>query len=126
MGRFWLGFGILVLLLGVGIFIHFCADNTQTAIADDLDSAAALALNNDADAAFDLAQKAMTDWNKNWHNTASFADHAPMDEIDSLFAGLAVYQKTNALADFAAYCARISMLVRAIGESQTITWWNLL
>ena len=126
MGRFWLGLGILLLLLAVGFFVHWSADSAHSAIAQTLDSAAEEMLQNNITAAHQLAQEAHAAWDKNWHSTAAFADHAPMDEIDSLFAALALYRQTGKHQEFAAYCARIAMLIRAMGESQTFNWWNLL
>ena len=92
MGRFWLGLGILLLLLAVGFFVHWSADGVHSAIARTLESAAEKILQNNISAAHQLAQDAHAAWDKNWQSTAAFADHAPMDEIDSLFAAHALYR----------------------------------
>lgn len=126
MGRFWFGLGILLLILALGFFVHFHADSANTEIAEALELAAEKVLQNDITAAHQFAREAHAAWKENWQSTAAFADHAPMDEIDSLFAVLDLYQKTGRHEDFAAYCARTAMLIRAIGEGQTFNWWNLL
>ena len=126
MGRFWLGCGILVSLLALSIFLHLSGESTHTAISHDLDLAADAILNGNISKAHQLEHQAYQTWQKRWCGTAAATDHAPMDEIDSLFAALEMYRKNGDHSAFAAYCARISILVEAVGECQTITWWNLL
>jgi hypothetical protein len=126
MGRFYLGVGILVLFLILGLWVTSSMDTVHQSVAEILDKATAKALSGDLTEGISLAQQAQTSWQNHWHGTASVADHAPMDEIDGLFAQLQVYGQTGQAGDFAAYCARISNLVTAIGEAHGLTWWNFL
>lgn len=126
MQRFWLGIGLLVLFLALGLWISYTMDGTHQTIAQTLDQAAEQTLSGDLDAGVALAQQAHSDWDTHWHKIASVADHAPMDEIDGLFAQLEIYSQTDSRADFAAYCARLAKLVSAVGEAHTLNWWNLL
>lgn len=126
MGRFWIGAGILVLLLAVGLWVSYTMDTTHESIGKTLDQAAADALKGDLESGFALAQQARSQWQANWTRTATVADHAPMDEIDGLFAQLEAYRQSRRPDDFAAYCARLSALVAAVGEAHSLTWWNLL
>ena len=126
MGRFWLGIGILVLFLVLGLWVAHAMDNVHQDIGKALDQAAVQALDGDLEAGFLLAQQARNLWHARWHGTASVADHAPMDEIDGLFAQLDAYRQSERPSDFAAYCARLSALVIAVGEAHSLTWWNLL
>ena len=72
------------------------------------------------------AQQAQEKWQQQWHSVAALADHAPMDEIDGLFAQMETYSKAGAAVDAAACCARLSKLVAAVGEAHSLNWWNLL
>ena len=126
MGKFWLGIGILAVFLGLGLWVSTSMDHTHTAIAATLDTAAETALSGDLKAGEQQALSAKKTWEKSWHPSATVADHAPMDEIDGLFAQLSVYSRCENTGDFAACCTRISMLVRAMSEAHALTWWNLL
>ena len=126
MGRFWLGIGLLVLFLVLGLWVTHAMDGVHQTISQTLDEAAQQTLSGDLETGISLAQQAQNDWDSHWHGTASIADHAPMDEIDGLFAQLKVYGQTGQAADFAAYCARLAKLVTAVGEAHGLSWWNLL
>lgn len=126
MGRFCFGIGILVLFLVLGLWVSYAMNNVHQSIGETLDQAAVQALDGDLESGFLLAQQARSHWQAHWNSTASVADHAPMDEIDGLFAQLDAYRQSERPDDFAAYCARLSALVMAVGEAHSLTWWNLL
>ena len=86
MNRFWLGIVLMATLLATGIWVGSYMNTTGTAISSTLDSAAAAALSGDWQAASGLAENARNQWDAAWHRIAAMADHAPMDEIDGLFA----------------------------------------
>lgn len=126
MKRLWLGVALMAVLLVSGFWVGTFMNSTGTAIAGTLDSAAEAALSGDWQAADDWVKDAHTKWDELWHKVASVADHAPMDEIDSLFAQLKIYTAAQDRWEFAAYCQRISQLVLAVGEAHSFNWWNLL
>ncbi len=126
MRRFWLGIGILVLFLALGIWVTRAMDDVHQQISTLLDRSAALVLEADPTEGLVLAEEAHTLWQSHWHGTAAVADHAPMDEIDGLFAQLDILGRSGRYADFAANCARIATLVAAVGEAHSLSWWNLL
>lgn len=126
MGRFWLGIGILVVFLVLGFWVTYAMDNVHSEISQTLEKAATQTLSGDLTEGITLVQQAKDRWQSHWHGTASVADHAPMDEIDGLFAQLEAYGQAGLSADFATYCARLSNLVAAVGEAHSLTWWNLL
>ena len=126
MGRFWLGIVLIAVLFAAGIGVGSFMNATGSTICDTLDSAAETALSGDLQAATGLAKDAQNKWDSAWHRIAAMADHAPMDEIDGLFAQLNIYAETGAAGDFAAYCSRISQLIFAVGEAHSFNWWNLL
>ena len=126
MNRLWLGIVLMATLLAAGIWVGSYMNTTGTAISSTLDSAAAAALSGDWQAASGLAENARNQWDAAWHRIAAMADHAPMEEIDSLFAKLEVYAREKQTVAFAACCARLSSLVQAMGEVHGLQWWNLL
>ena len=126
MGRLWLGIGILVFFLVLGLWISNAMDGVHLTIADTLETAAEQALTGDLPTALETAQQAKTAWEKHWHGSASVADHSPMDEIDGLMAQLEPYARANQPGDFAACCKRLVLLVEAMTEAHSLTWWNLL
>ena len=126
MARFYLGVFILLLFLVLGLWIGHTLEDIHTEIASTLEVAADAALSGDFEKAENLAASAKKDWEKSWHGSATVADHEPMDEIDGLLAQLPCFSRSHNWGDFAACCTRCSLLVQAISEAHSLTWWNLL
>ena len=126
MGRLWLGIGILVLFLVLGLWIGNVMDDVHLGIADQLELAAEQALSGDMDGGIEMALQAKASWEAHWRGSATVADHAPMDEIDGLLAQLECFHRADMMGEFAACCTRVSLLVRAMSEAHSLKWWNLL
>jgi len=126
MSRFLFGAGLLILLLLAGLLGGCLMEDHHAPIAQALDDAAALVLSGEEDAAAALIHSTRQIWDARWRATAALTDHAPMDEIDSLFSQAEAYAAAGSLEELAACCARLSQLVRANGEAHKLTWWNLL
>ena len=126
MKRIWLGFGILILFLAVGLWSSRYAQTLHEPLAHDLEKAAQTALSGNFAAGRETAEKARQQWDKQWHGTALLADHTPMDEIDGLFARLEIYAQTQNTEAFAACCHQLAKLITATGEAHSFTWWNIL
>ena len=126
MKHFWAGIGLLAVLLALGLWTSHTMEDVHTPIADSLKLAAEKALSGDAAGGVEDARKAQIQWERYRHATASVADHEPMEEADSLFAQLDSFIAAADMTRFAACCARLSELVRAISEAHTLSWWNLL
>lgn len=126
MKRLWVGVLILLLLLGAGIGITVFADHVHTGISDTLGQAADAALAGDWNTATELSAAARNRWTTYRNITASIADHEPMEEIDSLFSQLEVYETTRQALSFSACCEALCVFTKAIGESQSVSWWSLL
>lgn len=123
MKRIWIGIGILVGLLAVGILVMQVTDRQLGQVSDTLKQASEA---RDWEEAVSLAKTAQKDWKKNWHLMAALADHTDMDTVDGQFAQLEVYQQRSAEIYHAATCARLSEAIRDLEESHRLTWWNLL
>ncbi len=126
MKRCWFGAALLLVLLAGGIWAGKRMQRIHSDISDNLKQAANAALQEDwarADTALSAARRA---WKENWRISATFADHEPMEEIDSIFAQAEVYQVKRDSQTLAAACAHLSRLVDAMGEAHECSWWNIL
>lgn len=126
MGRIWLGVGLLAVLFVLCFWVNIAMTDIHQSVCSDLTEAADKTLTGEMDAGITLARQAHEVWEQRWNITAAVADHAPMDEIDGLFAQLETYARAGQGADFAALCNRLSKLIDAVGEAHSLTWWNLL
>ena len=116
---------LLLLLVGGGLSVRAMVD-MHAPLTGFLEKASEAALTSDWEQAQALSRKAQTRWEKNWHISAAFSDHGPMEEIDGLFAQLQVYGKLREGAGFAALCRELARELEAMGEAHVPNWWNLL
>ena len=126
MNRFWLGVGLLLALLGLGLYSAHVMEETNLPIAQTLEQAAQYAQDGQLDRGAALLEQARQQWDSRWHSTAVLADHSPLDDIDSLFAQAKAYAQAGQSGDFAAFCMRLSQLIEATSESHSANWWNFL
>ena len=126
MNRLWLGLGILVVALAVGLGVTWGLGQVQEPISRDLSQAAVCARQENWPQAVALADQARERWERHWHFGASVTDHEPMEEIDALFAELEVWQERRDPEEFGSRCARLSRLTMAIADAHRFRWWNLL
>ena len=122
MKRLWLGAGILLALLGAGVWIMVYADRQSQAVCQALTRAQQA----DTSTMVDFATEAKQAWENNWGMWSSLSDHTELDEIDAGFARLEVYAQQGHTTDFAAQCAALIRQVEALGEGHRLTWRNLL
>lgn len=126
MKRLWIGIVVLTVLLAAGIGLSLGMANLHNALAEELSTASQAAVEKDWENAMVLASSARATWEKYRHLAASFTDHEPLEQMDSLFAELKVYEKLKLQADYAAVCTLLSELSKAIAESHTLKWWSFL
>lgn len=124
--RFYLGVGVLVLFLILGLASLFFLSHVHAPISEQLALAQQASLSGDLTEGADLARQAKAIWKNYWFATAAFADHTPMDEIDGLFGELEVYAQAKENVHFAACCANLAQKVQAITDAHSPAWWNLL
>ena len=126
MKRCWIGVVCLVLLLMGGLYVDRVMGRSHAPVSQDLDRAAECAMADDWTGAEAFADRARENWEKNWHFSAAFADHEPMEEIDALFAQLLPYLLNQDAVSFSAVCRELARQVEAIGDAHNLNWWNLL
>ena len=126
MKRFWFGAALLATFLLLGAALSLWTSGIHCRISNTLAQAEGLAQAGDMAGAGELSRQAQSSWQRNRCVTAALADHTPMEEIDGLFRELSVFLAMDEPVHFAATCARLSLLLQAMGESHSISWWNLL
>ena len=124
--RFYLGLGILVFFLILGIVGLCFLSHIHMPLSRQLALAQQTALSGDLQEGARIAMQAKTRWKQYWYPTAALADHEPMDEIDGLFGELDIYAQTGEHVHFAACCANLTQKVQAITDAHSPNWWNLL
>ena len=123
--RFYLGLVILGLLLALGVGASVIMQVIHKPVADKLYTAADLALQDKMDEALALSKKAYDRWQRFHSFTASFADHSPMDDTDTLFQEMLVYAEAGEAPHFAACCAQLSAMLKAIYETHSFSLKNI-
>lgn len=126
MKRSWIGLGLLLVLLILGLLVTWAMDRIHQPIAWDLEQAAEqVQLDNWPEAGRCFA-RAKDRWETWAHFRSSFADHSPVEEIDGDFARLQVYCALQEDAAFAGECRELAKKVSAVGEAHGLFWWNIL
>ena len=124
--RFFFGIALLLVLLLAGLGAWFGMAALNQPIQQALDEAAEAVAAERWDDAVALADQALHHWQAFRLLSASIADHTPMDEIDSLFAGVRAYAKLEQKEDFAASCAQLARRIQSMEDAHSLTWWNFL
>lgn len=124
MKRSWIGAGMLLALLITGLLVTWAMNTIHQPIAADLDAAGSAALIGDWDRALELSRRAEESWESCTVFRACFADHEPMEQIDSDFARLEIYSNARRQADFAAACRETARNVTAMGEAHKLLLHN--
>ena len=126
MKRIFAGAVILGLLLAAGITVAMRIEKIHSDITRLLEQAGTAAQEANWADARRLTREASEKWQRSRHFTAGFADHTPMDEIDTTFGELQVYLLQEESPHFQATCARLSALTQAMADSHNVQWWNIL
>ena len=126
MNRTLFGALLLLFMLGGGILSALDMSGSNDEISGQLDTAARQALDDDLEGAAEAAGTAEALWQQRWGINAAFADHDPLEQVDMSFAQLHVYAEAGDAFAFAAVCAQLAQQIRAIGESGSSSWRNIL
>ena len=121
--RFYIGVGLLLAILFLGLLTGWVMEKKQLPTAELLEQAAQT---EDFQSGVQLARQAKDKWRKQWKAVAAAADHTPMDEIDTLFAEMEVFAREEEQVHFSACCRQLASLLRAVAEAHRLSWWNVL
>lgn len=126
MKRSWIGFFLLLVLLGAGILATWSMAEIHEPIGEELQLAAEGSLENNWGKAAFHTVRARKEWEK-WNLLrATLTDHDPTEEIDALFAALEVYGSCREEMAFAALCRELAKKIEAIGDAHSLVWKNIL
>ena len=125
MTRLWIGVGLLLALLAGGIFLNRQTVPFHQELSRDLEQAATLAAEGNWTQAQTLALDARTRWLKRQDGYAAVTDHEPMEQMEALFQELCILDASRAV-DFGCVCVHLAKTAQAIGETQSLKWWNIL
>ena len=126
MKRGWLGIGILIVFLALGLLVSALAAKAHEPTGDLLKQAAEKTLAGDFEAGITLGMEARERWQRQWNGTAAIADHSPMDEVDALFAEMEIYARSGEEPHCAACCKELAQRLEAIADAHKFSWWNVL
>ena len=126
MKRFWFGVALLLALMISGILLYNAMNRMQLPLAEKLTRTAEAARVSNISLANELLEDARQDWDRHRKALAAMADHQPMEEIEGLFAAADSYGLAEDEEEMAAACAHLAALIRALAESNRLSWWNLL
>ena len=126
MKRMVIGSILLLALLAGGSWSSWAMVHWHEPLEEKLTQAADFACDRDWEQAVALRREVQSDWERRWHVAAAFADHGPMEEIDSLFAQLEIYERCQEPMGYSALCMELARELGAMGDAHIPNWWNLL
>ncbi len=126
MKRFWIGVVLLIGLLAGGIWLSTGLSDIHENLSWQLAQASAAAAQGDWERANGYLSQAGQNWQRYRPVTAAFTDHAPLEELERLFAQAEICRSLSLEADCAYVCSSLSQICKAIAESMELPWWNML
>lgn len=126
MKRFWLGAGLLIVLLVLGFYETHKVDALTHPVSEAVEKAGEAAAEEHWEQAASFLWEARGLWEKHWGFLSAMHHHGPMEEIDSQFSRAEALLESRSAWEFSANCARLSELIRAMGEGHQLNWQNLL
>ena len=126
MSRLWIGIGILIALLVVGIVFLWLSNDFHRDITAILEQAGQAAMAENWQLAEQKLQEGQNKWNRYRRFLSAITDHEPMEEMDSLFSQLELFGQCRLKVDFIAVCNSLSHLAEAVDEYHSLKWWSIL
>ena len=126
MKRFWLGAALLAVLLGAGIFSTVVTERFHHSLSQRLEATASAALAQDWEATGELLHQCRSRWTRYRNAMATGVSHEPIEQIDMLYSQLDIYFQRRDSLGFSLCCTALRHQTQALGEAQSINWWNLL
>lgn len=126
MSRFRIGIALLLILPALGILTQGVLQKTGLPLAARVERAADGCQAGRWDLALEDFDRARADWESRRNIAAALADHAPLEDIDALFAqagrAAAGFEET----EFLCAAAELGVRLRALAQSHSLRWWSLL
>ena len=126
MKRLWIGAALLIFLLAAGIFSTLVTERFHHSLSRRLEATAAAALAQDWEQTGELLHQCRSRWIRSRNFIAAVVSHEPIEQIDMLYSQLEIYFQRRDSLGFSLCCRTLQHQTRALGEAQSINWWNLL
>ena len=126
MKRLWIGVGLLLLLLALGIGSTVVMEAVHEPISEQLEHASEAALSSHWQEAHILIAGARDRWEDCREFVACIADHAALEEADAQFARLEVLEQAREAVAFASGCAGLAALFDTLADMHDFSLWNLM
>lgn len=126
MSRLWIGIGLMVVLLAMGIGLLWGSSVFFKEFSEQMEQAGDLAMAGNWAAAEKKVAQNRGKWEKWRFFWSSFTDHEPVEQMQSLFSQLEVYRQRQLQVDFATVCRNLAHVAEAIEESHGLKWWSIL
>ena len=126
MRRLWLGIGLLLALLALGIGLLFFSNCFFQAFSSNWEAAAEFALAGDWASATKKAEESRAMWQQSYRFFSASTDHEPIEEVQELFSLLEIYARDRRNVEFSTVCQSLTNLGDAINESHNLRWWSIL
>ena len=123
MKRCILGAVVLLLLLTAGILTWAGFSRFQEPLLRELSLAETAARERQLEEARHHGRRAESLWQSARPFIAAACDHTPMEEIEGLFAQLAITRDPDG---FAAVCTDLALRIHALEDAHVLNWQNLL
>lgn len=120
MKKLYLGCGLLLAMLALGVTFSILMPRLHDPVAQDLKAAAEQALLEDWEAADAAFLRAKDQWEKYKDLTAMVCDHKPQEEMQALFAQVEVYCRTRD-SQFAAACRQLAEMAEGMSDLHSIS-----
>ena len=120
------GILLMLVLLGLSILLSAGMCRLRKTLSRELTEAARLALAENWPAADRVTADAVRRWERSRKLVAAGVDHELLEETEKMLSELAVYRSRKLSAEYAAVCLCLAKQAEAIGESQSLRWWQLL
>lgn len=126
MTRLWIGAGLLVLLLMIGIVTSLLMPMFHLPVAENLHLAAVYTREGDMERAAASFREAQAIWEEHRTFTASVCDHEPQDAMDALFGETEQRLLAGDYVSFGAGCAKLSVMAEDISRLHGLSLSQLL
>ena len=126
MKRTWIGAGLLVILLLLGIGSTLSMEKIHEPIARQLEGASEAAISGHWQEARILTAGARVRWEQHREFVACISNHEALEAADAQFARLDVLEQRQESAAFAAACAELSAMFDALADVQDLSLQNLM
>lgn len=125
MKRIWFGVVLLGVLLILGLGSSNLLERIHESQSEDLIRAAECAMEGNWAGAGKYQQSVRREWDKHRSLVAALSDHAPMEQVEGLFAQLEVFAASQDTVSYSSTCRYLSSQLDALGNAHSLTLPNL-